>query len=293
MRDTSHNYDVSEPEFAARVLEASKQVPVLVDFWASWCGPCKMLAPTLAKLADAYNGRFMLAKVNTDEEPRLAREYGVRALPTVKVFKDGRVVDEFMGVLPESAVRAVIERHVEHKSDKLRRQAEVSLEASDTATARRLLEEAAELDPDNPAVKIATAKMLMFTGAADRAQSILQSLPVDVSMNPEVKRLQAQIGFAQVASTAAFDESELERIVSTDPKDLQARYRLSGCAGTAFRDSATRPQLRRRCWTQGHVIRLRDPGRQRRVGEPLSGQDVEHAALKRHTEKERHIPVPL
>jgi putative thioredoxin len=227
MRDTSHNYDVSEPEFAARVLEASKQVPVLVDFWASWCGPCKMLAPTLTKLADAYNGRFMLAKVNTDEEPRLAREYGVRALPTVKVFKDGRVVDEFMGVLPESAVRAVIERHVEHKSDKLRRQAEVSLEASDTATARRLLEEAAELDPDNPAVKIATAKMLMFTGAADRAQSILQSLPVDVSMNPEVKRLQAQIGFAQVASTAAFDESELERIVSTDPKDLQARYRLS------------------------------------------------------------------
>jgi putative thioredoxin len=227
MRDTSHNYDVSEPEFAARVLEASKQVPVLVDFWASWCGPCKMLAPTLTKLADAYNGRFMLAKVNTDEEPRLAREYGVRALPTVKVFKDGRVVDEFMGVLPESAVRAVIERHVEHKSDKLRRQAEVSLEASDTATARRLLEEAAELDPDNPAVKIATAKMLMFTGAADRAQSILQSLPVDVSMNPEVKRLQAQIGFAQVASTAAFDESEHERIVSTDPKDLQARYRLS------------------------------------------------------------------
>lgn len=227
MRDTSHNYDVSEPEFAARVLEASKQVPVLVDFWASWCGPCKMLAPTLTKLADAYNGRFMLAKVNTDEEPRLAREYGVRALPTVKVFKDGRVVDEFMGVLPEPAVRAVIERHVEHESDKLRRQAEASLEAGDTATARRLLEEAAELDPDNPAVKIATAKMLMFTGAADRAQFILQSLPVDVSMNPEVKRLQAQIGFAQVASTAAFDESELERIVSTDPKDLQARYRLS------------------------------------------------------------------
>jgi putative thioredoxin len=227
MRDTSHNYDVSEPEFAARVLEASKQVPVLVDFWAEWCGPCKMLAPTLTRLADAYNGRFMLAKVNTDEEPRLAREYGVRALPTVKVFKDGRVVDEFMGVLPESAVRAVIERHVEHESDKLRRQAEASLEAGDTATARRLLEEAAELDPDNPAVKIATAKMLMFTGAADRAQFILQSLPVDVSMNPEVKRLQAQIGFAQVASTAAFDDSELERIVSTDPKDLQARYRLS------------------------------------------------------------------
>lgn len=227
MRDTSHNYDVSEPEFAARVLEASKQVPVLVDFWASWCGPCKMLAPTLTKLADAYNGRFMLAKVNTDEEPRLAREYGVRALPTVKVFKDGRVVDEFMGVLPEPAVRAVIERHVEHESDKLRRQAEASLEAGDTATARRLLEGAAELDPDNPAIKIATAKMLMFTGAADRAQFILQSLPVDVSMNPEVKRLQAQIGFAQVASTAAFDESELQRIISTDPKDLQARYRLS------------------------------------------------------------------
>ncbi|HEX2243774.1 MAG TPA: thioredoxin [Gammaproteobacteria bacterium] len=218
---------MSEPEFAARVLEASKQVPVLVDFWASWCGPCKMLAPTLTKLADAYNGRFMLAKVNTDEEPRLAREYGVRALPTVKVFKDGRVVDEFMGVLPESAVRAVIERHVEHESDKLRRQAEASLEAGDTATARRLLEGAAELDPDNPAIKIATAKMLMFTGAADRAQFILQSLPVDVSMNPEVKRLQAQIGFAQVASTAAFDESELQRIISTDPKDLQARYRLS------------------------------------------------------------------
>jgi putative thioredoxin len=226
MNEAQHSYDVTQQNFATRVLEASTHAPVLVDFWAPWCGPCEMLAPALVKLVDEYGGGFTLAKVNTDAEQALAREYGIRALPTVKVFKDSRVIDEFTGVLPESAIRAVIERHIEHETDKIRRLAEAAFEAGDADTALGLLKEAAEIDPDDTSVKNATARILMLTGAADKARSILHSLPADVSLNAEVKRLKAQLEFAQTAAEAP-DEIDLERRVSADPGDLQARYRLS------------------------------------------------------------------
>jgi putative thioredoxin len=226
MNDVSNGFDVTRQNFAALVLEASKHNPVLVDFWAPWCGPCKMLAPALATLASEYRGGFRLAKVNTDDEQMLAREYGIRSLPTVKVFKDGRVVDEFTGVLAASAIRAIIERHIEHEVDKIRRRAEAAFEGGDANTALRLLKEAAEMGPNDTSVKVLTARILMLTGTPEEARSLLQSLPMDASLTAEVKRLQAQLEFAQTANEA-FDEADLERKISDDPRDLQARYRLS------------------------------------------------------------------
>jgi putative thioredoxin len=185
-----------------------------------------MLAPILEKLAQQLRGGFTLAKVNTDDDQRLAREYGVSALPTVKVFKAGRVVDEFTGVLPESAVRAFVERHMERESDKLRHQAETALEEGDDEEAQRLIKAAADMDPENAAIRVATAKILMHNGQIKQAGSILSNLPVDIAVNTEVKRLQAQLGFAQTAARGP-TATQLERTVRDDPGDLQARHRLS------------------------------------------------------------------
>ena len=226
MDEAAQGYDVSQRDFAERVVEGSHRLPVLVDFWAPWCAPCKMLAPILEKLAQQLRGGFTLAKVNTDDDQRLAREYGVRALPTVKVFKAGRVVDEFTGVLPESAVRVFVERNMERESDKLRRQAETALEDGNDAEAQRLIKAAADMDPENAAIRVATAKILMHNGQIKQAESVLSNLPVDIAVNTEVKRLQAQLGFAQTAAHGP-TATQLERTVRDNPGDLQARHRLS------------------------------------------------------------------
>jgi putative thioredoxin len=218
--------NVTEASFAERVLQASQHVPVVVDFWADWCAPCRMLMPMLARLADEYQGQFVLAKVNTDEQQALAARYGIRSLPTVKVFKNGEVVDEFMGVQPESAIRAILERHIERASDRLVDQAAEALEAGDEARARSLLEQAVDMDPANPRVKIGLARTLMQTGEPERAEIILDDLQGEAREQPEVKTLKAQLAFARIASEAPEREA-LERRVTADPADLEARYHLS------------------------------------------------------------------
>lgn len=227
MSDSPYIQDpVTEASFAEQVLQASRRVPVLVDFWAEWCAPCRMLMPVLAKLADEYQGRFVLAKVNTDEQQALAARYGIRSLPTIKLFKGGEVVDEFMGVQPESAIRTLLERHIERPSDRLVEQAEAALETGDEARARTLLEEARDLDPANPRVKIALARTLMQAGEPERAEILLDDLKGEARERPEVKALKAQLAFARIAAEAP-DRKTLERRVAADPADLEARYRLS------------------------------------------------------------------
>ncbi len=227
MSDSPYIEDhVTEADFPKRVLQASRRVPVLVDFWAEWCAPCRMLMPVLAKLADEYQGRFLLAKINTDEQQALAARYGIRSLPTIKVFKNGEVVDEFMGVQPESAIRALLERHIERPSDRLVEQAAAALKGGDQARARSLLEEAMDGDPANPRVKIALARTLMQAGEPERAEILLDDLQGEAREQPEVKALKAQLAFARIAAEGPGREV-LERRVATAPSDLEARYRLS------------------------------------------------------------------
>lgn len=225
MNESPNIYHATQGNFAELVLQNSRRVPVLVDFWADWCGPCHMLMPILAKLVDEYAGGFILVKVNSDEQQALATQFGVRSLPTVKVFKNGEIVDEFMGVQSESVIREILERHIERESDRILLEVRRALERGDSEQATTLLNKAVELDPSNPKVKIEQAKNLMRNGEPERAEIILDDLKGDQRDVPEVKVLKAQLAFARIA-TQGPNRARLEELVSSDPNNLSARYQL-------------------------------------------------------------------
>jgi putative thioredoxin len=185
-----------------------------------------MLMPVLAKLTEEYNGQIRLAKVNSDQQQALAQHYGVRSLPTIKIFKNGDIVDEFMGVQPESVIRQIIERHVDRESDKLRLEAAGASEAGDTELAQELLQRATEMDPTNIKVKVDLARILMEKGEPERAEIILDDLRGEDREEPAVRLLKARLNFGRIASQEP-DHLKLEAKVSTDPDDLKARYQLS------------------------------------------------------------------
>ncbi len=226
MADSPFIVEVSHETFAEEVLAKSNQVPVLVDFWAAWCGPCQMLMPMLAKLVEEYQGNFLIAKVNSDEQQALAAQFGVRSLPTVKIFKNGSVVDEFMGVQPEPVIRDMIERHIVRASDHVRAQALAAYEQGQLDEAIALLEQAIEMDPANHTLKIDLAGIYAQQGKAESAEEMLQSLPTDVRQQDEVKALLARMHYASEAQGAP-DLTELEAQVHANPDDLEARQQLA------------------------------------------------------------------
>jgi putative thioredoxin len=209
-----------------QVMEASFQVPVLVDFWASWCQPCQVLMPVLARLAEEYQGRFLLGKVNTEEQPEIAGQFGIRSIPTVKLFRDGQPVDEFLGALPEKAVRAFLDRHVARESDAVVDKARQSLADGDADGAIALLTEARDTDPDNPRVTLVLAQAQAASGDVAAAEATLDSLPVDEQGQPEAAALRSQLFFeGQLAG--APDAVELEARLAADPDDHEARFQLA------------------------------------------------------------------
>lgn len=220
-----HSFDTTFETFAADVLDASHEVPVLVDFWATWCGPCKQLMPVLTKLAEEYAGGFKLAKVNIDEQQQLAQQFRVRSVPTVKVVKDGQVVDEFLGAQPESEIRALLNKYVVRESDKLMA---VALERyhNGEAAAKDDMVKIVNSDPHNNNLRLLYVDVLMREKQYDDARTILQSLPPDVRQQPEVAGLLGRLEFLATAGSG-IDEASLLANIEKDPSDCESRYQLS------------------------------------------------------------------
>jgi putative thioredoxin len=212
--------------FAKTVLEQSQQVPVLVDFWAVWCQPCQMLMPVLERLADEYQGKFMVAKVNSDEQQKLAMQYGVRSIPSLKLFRNGAVVDEMVGVQPEAALRAMIDRYIERPSDRLRAQAMTLHTRGDSAGALKLLQKAQESDPGDYQIHEDIALVLIDTGEYQQAHELLRGLPANIQAEASVGDLMARLEFGLIVEQAP-DIELLNDMLAQDPLDHQARYQLS------------------------------------------------------------------
>ena len=210
--------------FEQDVLEASKQAPVVVDFWAPWCAPCRALGPVLEKLAAEYGGRFRLAKVNSDENPELSREFNVRSIPDVRVFRDGQQVDQFMGALPEGQLRAFIDNVVPSPAELERQRAQELALADDLAGATAALYKALELDPELHAARIDLAEMLVENGQNEEAAIQLEKMPDDADWNARVAALKQAVAFARAGGS----ESDLSARGTANPADLEARLALAG-----------------------------------------------------------------
>jgi putative thioredoxin len=225
MANSPYIVDVTKENYAD-VMQASFQVPVLIDFWASWCQPCHALMPVLAKLAEEYEGKFVLGKLNTEEEQEIAQQFGIRSIPTVKLFREGQPVDEFMGALPEQAVRQFLDKHLPRESDAQVLAAHQQLMAGDADGAIALLNTAREADPDNTRIMLVLAEAQAAKGDVDAAEAILDSLPIDEASAPEVAALRSHLFFAGQAADAPA-ASALESRLAADPDDLDALYLLA------------------------------------------------------------------
>lgn len=229
MSDSPYIVDVSAADFEAQVLARSAEVPVLVDFWASWCQPCQMLMPVLTGIAQAYQGRFVLAKVNSDEQQELATRYGVRSLPTVKVFRHGEVVDEFMGAQPESVIRQLIDKHMAHPSGELRAAAREAINTGDAEAAEHLLNEAEQLEPGRPEIQLERAQVALMSAQIDTAVALVQGLPPEQRESDAAKRILAAARFAGEVDSS-LDAAAIEQRLETDANDSAARYQRAARA---------------------------------------------------------------
>ena len=235
---TEHALDVGLADFAQHVLEESKHRPVVVDFWAPWCGPCKSLKPILEKLAAEYGGKFLLAKINSDDNQELAARYGVRGIPSVKAFVSGEPVDEFSGALPEGEVRAFLDRLIPSPAEELRAQAAELRRAGDLSAALQILADASRIDPGHLGVRLDAAEIMLDLNEADEARRLLASVTDDA--DPRVPQLKARLQFMGAAGE---DVAALTARVAANENDLEARLKLANLLVAAGQYEAGMDQL--------------------------------------------------
>ncbi len=223
-----HVFDATAQNFEAEVLQRSLQTPVLVDFWAEWCGPCKTLGPILEKLAGEYGGAFRLAKVDVEAEQELGAAFQIRSIPTVVLVKDGQLVDGFQGALPEGQLREFLAHHGIQPGADAGIAGDVEEEAPapiDPQAEVARLREAIAAEPDKAELKLDLALALLQAGEADEAERLLDALPANLATDDRAVRARARLGFAALLKDAPPAE-QLEAAVAADGADLQARHLL-------------------------------------------------------------------
>jgi len=222
---SAHAYDVSIADFDEKVLAASLQVPVLVDFWAPWCQPCRILKPLLEKLAAEYGGKFILAKINSDENQELAQRYGVRGIPAVKAFVGGQLADEFTGALPEPQIREFLERLIPSPAEPMHREALALAAAGDLPAARKLLADAINLDPKNDVAYLDFVEMSIDANELDEAKELLDVIADRARDRSRVESLQARLQLALAGSSV--DVEALRAQLAADANRHEARLQLA------------------------------------------------------------------
>ena len=226
MTDHTHVFDATTETFEAEVLQKSLQTPVLVDFWAPWCGPCKTLGPILEKLAGEYHGSFVLAKVDVDKEQEIAAAFQIRSVPTVFLVKGGQIVDGFPGAVPESQIREFLKQHgVEPGEAAAAAQAVGQATPLDPHAEVIALRKALETEPEKAELKLDLALALLKTGAASEAETLLDALPANLATDDRAIRAHARLGFIALLKDAPPTEV-LDAAIAANPDDLRARHLL-------------------------------------------------------------------
>lgn len=224
-----YSIQVTAANFESEVLMQSRTTPVLLDFYADWCGPCKSLGPILEKLAEEYAGAFILAKIDSDAEQMLVASMGVRSLPTVVLFKDGQPVDHFMGARPEGEIRAMLNAHITPPEDSPEVRAKALVEAGQYDEAIALYQLMLADDPENHGLYLDMALVLLAKGDLDSAEAIVSRLPDAQKLDPRAKAVMAGKLFVELLQGAP-DRPTCEARVAADPTDSEAAYFLAAHA---------------------------------------------------------------
>jgi len=250
--------DTTTQTFRADVIEASRAQPVLVDFWAPWCGPCKQLTPVIERAVREARGKVLLRKMNIDDHPAIPGQLGIRSIPAVVVFKDGQPVDGFVGALPESQIKAFLERvtatEVESGVAGFLEEAEGAVHAGELEAAADLYAAVLAEEPDNVAALAGLAKLLIQTGDLDDARQLLARVPAAKANDPLVASARSSLELAEQAASLG-DIGALERRVAADPSDHAARFELALGLNAAGRREAALDHLlellrRDRAWNE-------------------------------------------
>ena len=235
--------------FVKDVIEESKRQPVLIDFWAEWCGPCRQLTPILEKAVRAAKGRVKLVKMNIDQHPAIPGQMGIQSIPAVIAFVNGQPADGFMGAVPESQVNAFIEKLTkgvpaagEPNVAEILQEAETLLTEGDFASAAQVYAEALSFDATNIAALAGLAKCYVSTGAVEQAKQTLAMVPESKRNDAAVKAVQAAIDLAEQAKSLG-PVAELEQKVAANPLDHQARFDLATALNAAGKRGEATGQL--------------------------------------------------
>ena len=225
--------EATSENFQREVIERSSEVPVVIDFWAEWCAPCRMLGPVLEGLARDYGGQFVLAKVDTEREPGLASEFGVRSIPAVFAVRDGRAVDGFVGVQSEAAIRAWLDRLLPSPAERIAAEAR-RLEASDPRAAEARYNEALSLDPDLVPAQIGLARVALEDGRLEDAQARILDMERQTGfLEPEAERLKAEITLRLQGRQAGGSVEEARAALAEHPDDPELKLQLAEALAAA------------------------------------------------------------